>query len=76
MPVLGEQRQLLHGQLKTTQRLAQIGEGKHQRMVEVIDLQQQVLLILDQFGLAVSPAIEAVAATAVEPFAHSDPAAH
>lgn len=76
VPVLGEQRQLLHGQLKTTQRLAQIGEEKHQRMVEVIDLQQQVLLILDQFGLAVSPTIEAVAATAVEPFAHSDPAAH
>ena len=69
VPVLGEQRQLLHGQLKTMQRLAQIGEDKHQRMVEVIDLKQQVLLILDQFGLASSTAVE----TAPE---HSEHAAH
>lgn len=60
VPVLGEQRQLLHGQLKTSQRLAQIGENKQQRMVEVIDLQQQVLLILDQFGLAPTALAEAV----------------
>lgn len=76
VPVLGEQRQLLHGQLKTMQRLAQIGENKHQRMVEVIDLQQQVLLILDQFGLAVPTAIEAVAAPVVDPIGHSQHAAH
>ena len=68
VPVLGEQRLLLHGQLKTTQRLAQIGEDKRQRMVEVIDLKQQVLLILDQFGLAAPTAIETVAG-------HSEPAA-
>lgn len=69
VPVLGEQRQTLHGQLKTTQRLAQIGLDKNTRMVEVIDLQQQVLLILDQFGLASSTAVE----TAPE---HSEHAAH
>ncbi|MEW6204753.1 MAG: chemotaxis protein CheW [Pseudomonadota bacterium] len=72
VPVLGEQRQLLHGQLKTSQRLAQIGENKHQRMVEVIDLYQQVLLILDQFGLA-KPAATEVAADSVE---NSEHAAH
>lgn len=72
VPVLGEQRQLLHGQLKTTQRLAQIGEDKHQRMVEVIDLHQQVLLILDQFGLAKPMTAELVADSAE----HSEHAAH
>ena len=57
-------------------RSAQIGEDKHQRMVEVIDLQQQVLLILDQFGLAVPTATEAVAAPVVDPQGHSQHAAH
>lgn len=52
VPVLGQSRQILHGHLKTTQRLAQIGLENNARMVEVIDLQQQVLLILDQYGLA------------------------
>ncbi|MFP5482685.1 MAG: chemotaxis protein CheW, partial [Gammaproteobacteria bacterium] len=60
VPVLGEQRQLLHGRLKTTQRLAQIGEDKHQRMVEVIDLHQQIALILDQFGVISPTALETV----------------
>jgi purine-binding chemotaxis protein CheW len=72
VPVLGEQRQLMHGQLKTTQRLAQIGETDHQRMVEVIDLHQQVLLILDQFGLAPTVPPE----VAVEVVGHSVHAAH
>lgn len=51
VPVLGDQRQVLNGQLKTTQRLAQIGLEHDCRMVEVIDLQHQVLMILDQYGL-------------------------
>jgi purine-binding chemotaxis protein CheW len=76
VPVLGEQRQLMHGQLKTTQRLAQIGENKNQRMVEVVDLHQQVLLILDQFGLADAIAVQAVAEPSVNSFEHSEHAAH
>lgn len=67
VPVLGEQRQLIHGQLKTSQRLAQIGENKKQRMVEVIDLQHQMLLILDQYGLR--PALQT---TAEQPVEHSE----
>lgn len=66
VPVLGEQRQLLHGQMKTTQRLAQIGENKNQRLVEVIDLNQQVLLILDQFGLAKTTATDVVTEAVAE----------
>ncbi|MCR2745669.1 chemotaxis protein CheW [Limnobacter parvus] len=51
VPVLGDQRQVLNGRLKTSQRLAEIGAAPNCRMVEVIDLQHQVLLILDQYGL-------------------------
>lgn len=72
VPVLGQARQQLHGQLKTTQRLAQIGEHENQRLVEVIDLHQQVLLILDQFGVAKTRAERA----ATLPAEHSEPAAH
>lgn len=70
VPVLGEQRQLLHGQLKTSQRLAQIGEGDRQRMVEVIDLRHQMLMILDQYALA--PDLQA---TEEQPAEHSEHAA-
>ena len=70
VPVLGEQRQFLHGQLKTSQHLAQIGDGDRQRMVEVIDLRHQMLMILDQYGLA--PALQA---TAEQPAEHSEHAA-
>lgn len=51
VPVLGEQRQMFNGELKTSQRLAEIGQAPNCRMVEVIDLQHQVLMILDQYGL-------------------------
>lgn len=70
VPVLGEQRQFLHGQLKTSQHLAQIGDGDRQRMVEVIDLRHQMLMILDQYGLA--PSLQA---TAEQPSEHSEHAA-
>lgn len=70
VPVLGEQRQSLHGHLKTNQRLAQIGDGDKQRMVEVIDLRCQMLMILDQYALEPAPQV-----TAGEPAEHSEHAA-
>lgn len=52
VPVLGTARQMIHGHFKTLQRLAQIGMDNNSRMVEVIDLKHQVLMILDEYGLA------------------------
>lgn len=72
VPVLGDQRQMLNGQLKTTQRLAQIGHEEHSRMIEVIDLTHQVLLILDQFGLTPTTQAEA-GAEAAEHSVHAAP---
>jgi purine-binding chemotaxis protein CheW len=43
VPVLGEQRQVVHGTLKEHRRLAEVGTGPQRRMIELINLKQQVL---------------------------------